>query len=292
MPLAAAAAAAATDSAPHPGALGHSEEPGHPDGTLDVVHLLFGSGVTAPAACLSVACRRGRGAVPPFATTLWRSSLLLALHLRHQPAMVAGHSVLELGAGTGVAGLTAALLGARRVVLTDLPQGGVQSAERSVRLNPRARPATGGVEVLPLDWAAADAPAMVARLGSPFPDLLLAADCVFQPDMFVPFVQTLALLLHEAQARGRDCHPLALMAYENRSPYRSLAETLAFWGLVGREVPLPPADLGTLREVACPGGPCSGACVPSSAAEDLTPGLFEDLRLFEISLATDRPEPE
>ena len=55
------------------------------------------------------------------ALVVWDGAVNLARYLERNPALVFQKSVLELGAGTGVAGLAAGLLGARSVVLTDLP---------------------------------------------------------------------------------------------------------------------------------------------------------------------------
>jgi predicted nicotinamide N-methyase len=50
----------------------------------------------------------------------WPAAVVLARYLaRHQATLVAGAVCLELGAGTGLVGTAAALLGAARVVLTD-----------------------------------------------------------------------------------------------------------------------------------------------------------------------------
>ncbi len=50
----------------------------------------------------------------------WDGSVILAKYLETLPHLVADRTVLELGAGTGVAGIAAGLLGARSVLLTDL----------------------------------------------------------------------------------------------------------------------------------------------------------------------------
>uniref|UniRef100_A0A0G4GHW1 Methyltransferase small domain-containing protein n=1 Tax=Chromera velia CCMP2878 TaxID=1169474 RepID=A0A0G4GHW1_9ALVE len=52
--------------------------------------------------------------------TTWDGSVVLALFLEAHQELVRGTRVLELGAGTGLVGLSAAALGAEEVVLTDL----------------------------------------------------------------------------------------------------------------------------------------------------------------------------
>ena len=57
----------------------------------------------------------------PTGGTVWDSALLLARELAARPGWMRQLPVLELGAGTGLAGLTARKLGASRLTLTDLP---------------------------------------------------------------------------------------------------------------------------------------------------------------------------
>uniref|UniRef100_A0A7S4QJJ8 Calmodulin-lysine N-methyltransferase n=1 Tax=Alexandrium monilatum TaxID=311494 RepID=A0A7S4QJJ8_9DINO len=51
--------------------------------------------------------------------SVWPSAAALAAHIAAQPELVRGLSVMELGAGLGAAGLTAARTGASRVTLVD-----------------------------------------------------------------------------------------------------------------------------------------------------------------------------
>lgn len=51
---------------------------------------------------------------------VWDSSILLAKYLEHNPHLVIGKAVLELGSGTGVVGISSGLIGAKYTLLTDL----------------------------------------------------------------------------------------------------------------------------------------------------------------------------
>jgi len=64
---------------------------------------------------------------------VWRGGELLAELLHAQPCLVRGRGVLEVGAGTGVAGLAAAAAGAAHVTLTDRD---LSASSASLSLNP------------------------------------------------------------------------------------------------------------------------------------------------------------
>merc|ERR1712117_1014288 len=52
---------------------------------------------------------------------VWDAAIVLAKYLQTVQGQLQGRSVIELGSGTGVVGLSAAALGASPVLLTDLP---------------------------------------------------------------------------------------------------------------------------------------------------------------------------
>jgi predicted nicotinamide N-methyase len=53
---------------------------------------------------------------------VWPVAEQLCKYLIDSPALVEGKAVLELGAGTGLVGLVCCFMGARKVILTDLPE--------------------------------------------------------------------------------------------------------------------------------------------------------------------------
>jgi predicted nicotinamide N-methyase len=57
---------------------------------------------------------------PPFWAAAWPGGQALARHVLDSPEVVAGRSVLDLGSGSGLVAVAAALAGARRVVASEI----------------------------------------------------------------------------------------------------------------------------------------------------------------------------
>lgn len=101
----------------------------------------------------------------PFGLMLWESAVALAEHLTAAPALVAGKSVLELGAGLGLTGVVAAYLGAT-VTQTDHDASALNACARTAALN-----AVTGITRQPGDWHAWHDPTRY--------DLILGADITY-----------------------------------------------------------------------------------------------------------------
>ena len=109
-----------------------------------------------------------------------------------------GARIVELGSGTGLAGLAAALLGGR-VTLTDLPSLVEHSLKIDVELNSRPsakdskywKIGRGRVECDTLDWTL-PVPDRFAHY-----DIALAADTIWLKDLLEPFVRTASSLSSE-----------------------------------------------------------------------------------------------
>ncbi|ROW03215.1 hypothetical protein VSDG_01216 [Cytospora chrysosperma] len=65
------------------------------------------------------------GYSPTEAHHLWNGSRVISDYFESHPAEVRGRTVLELGAGAGLPSIVAAVLGARRVVMTDFPDADI-----------------------------------------------------------------------------------------------------------------------------------------------------------------------
>ncbi|KAJ7162531.1 putative methyltransferase-domain-containing protein [Mycena crocata] len=111
----------------------------------------------------------------------WPAGEVLAHYLVKQgPGALEGKNVLELGSGTGLVGLVAAMLGARNVCLTD------QTPLLSIiRENVALNNLSSLCKVVELNWGE-PVPADITR-----PDVILAADCVYVESAFPLLVQTL-----------------------------------------------------------------------------------------------------
>ena len=120
--------------------------------------------------------------------TLWDSAVALVAYLDHETseakARIRGSTVVELGAGSGLAGMAFAALGARSVTLTDLPLV-IPHLSENVAANG-----------FPSDQCRCVAYSFgedAARLSPPF-DFVVGADTVYSVDMIDPFVASLVAL--------------------------------------------------------------------------------------------------
>lgn len=109
---------------------------------------------------------------------LWNGAKVVSTYLETTPSLVAGKTVLELGAGAGLPSLVAGRLGARRVVVTDYPDN---SLIENLRWNIEHCEGAGEVVAEGFLWGADSGP-LVAHLpeeeGGKF-DVLILADLLF-----------------------------------------------------------------------------------------------------------------
>jgi predicted nicotinamide N-methyase len=71
----------------------------------------------------------------PFWATVWPAGQLLARVVQVEPAWVRGQTVLDLGCGSGMAGIAALYAGATRVVAHDIDPVALAIAARNARAN-------------------------------------------------------------------------------------------------------------------------------------------------------------
>lgn len=174
------------------------------------------------------------------AFTVWDGSVLLAEYLKKYPVeTVKRRNVLELGSGCGLVGLTAAVLGAKYVYLSDLPEA-IPLLEENIQVNQRLMwDAAGGaqqgvVTCGELDWFHPHPlPTPPAEAGdnkeeeSGDWDVILIADCVWTLDLVAPLIGTLQALvrLAEQTRRGKSSPPDLLISYQRRGHHAHKA----FW---------------------------------------------------------------
>lgn len=142
--------------------------------------------------------------------TTWDGSVVLAKYLEHQRrGDISGSRIVELGAGTGLAGISAALLGARQVILSDLSyvvDNLAKNVAETKKLAASAgKPITSEISTQVLDWF--DPPTNLGDI-----DFLLASDVVWIEELIPPLVTTFDTLLRHSNIETR-----ILMAYQKRS---------------------------------------------------------------------------
>jgi len=138
---------------------------------------------------------------------IWGAGAALGLHLL-STTLPNRPEVVEVGSGTGVAGLAAAAAGATRVVLTDLPDV-VSRLQQQIDRNESALSSTE-VTASPLAWGDADAAEKLCPDGA---DLVLAADVLYSGEALVHAALRSTLV---SLAKPRDA--TILHAYEERWP--------------------------------------------------------------------------
>jgi predicted nicotinamide N-methyase len=127
-----------------------------PEITLGLINADFPEGPLPAGVMHDVIAR------PAYWAFCWGSGLALARYLLDYPARVKNKTVLDLGSGSGVVAIAAALAGARRVVACDNDPHALQAVEANARTN--------GVDVEPCED--------LAEAGSSY-DLLLMADVLY-----------------------------------------------------------------------------------------------------------------
>ncbi|KAJ2947456.1 hypothetical protein O0L34_g17240 [Tuta absoluta] len=120
---------------------------------------------------------------------VWDASLVLAKYLEticHQKAdFLSGLKVLELGAGLGVVGLTAATLGAQ-VTLTDLPEA-LPLLRLNISENKSKISSMGGYAIAEsLVWGDVTSPLLTEEF-----DMIVMADCVYYEESIEPLIATI-----------------------------------------------------------------------------------------------------
>jgi predicted nicotinamide N-methyase len=105
---------------------------------------------------------------PPFWAAAWPGGQVLARYVLDTPGMVAGRRVLDLGSGSGLVAIAAALAGAVEVVASEIDEFGTTAIRLNAALN-----GAGGIRVVG-DLLAGPPPAV---------DVVLAGDICYDREM-------------------------------------------------------------------------------------------------------------
>ncbi|XP_063828294.1 methyltransferase-like protein 22 [Ostrinia nubilalis] len=125
---------------------------------------------------------------------VWRGAFLLGDLLIHLGlnGRLAGKTVLELGAGTGLTSFVASLY-AKKVICTDIDVGGILEL---IKLNAKynAKLIKSDFKVLPLDFMANWTPELTNEIKQT--DIIIAADVIYDDDVTAAFVSTIQKVLN------------------------------------------------------------------------------------------------
>lgn len=131
----------------------------------------------------------------------WQAAGALAEWALQNAALLRGRRVIELGAGTGLTGLVVANMCApQRLTLTDGNALVVELLRSNVATNLSAAGGQADVHVLQLDWERVQASGVLDAASRP--DVILAADVVYDEELFGPLCVALDALFCGAAA---DC---------------------------------------------------------------------------------------
>jgi predicted nicotinamide N-methyase len=115
--------------------------PAHPS-LVPEVTLLVADDVVALWEAMEDECGRAADS-PPFWAAAWPGGQVLARYVLDTPAVVAGRRVLDLGSGSGLVAVAAALAGAAEVVASEIDEFGTTAIPLNAEVN-----GAGGIRVV------------------------------------------------------------------------------------------------------------------------------------------------
>ncbi|RSL94022.1 Protein N-terminal and lysine N-methyltransferase EFM7 [Fusarium oligoseptatum] len=173
------------------------------------------------------------GASPTEAHHLWNGAKMIADFFEDDPSRVRGKTVLELGAAAGLPSLVAAILGARKVVVTDFPdpdiikimQKNIDECDETVE--PKGHIADV-VDAVGFVWGADPLP-LLAHLNPTQPedpkdrfDILILADLLFRHSEHGALIKT----IRETMRVSRDS--VAYVFFTSYRPWKKEADERFF----------------------------------------------------------------
>jgi predicted nicotinamide N-methyase len=131
--------------------------------------------------------------------TLWRAAPILCSYLiANSESLVKGRNILELGAGMGLSGVVAAVLGASCVFLSDGDSDSLSNMRKNIQRNNSLIPTSTNIQCLQLKWGQRIAE-FKAKCNLPTPsglfDLVMGSDIIYVETILEPLFQTVDALL-------------------------------------------------------------------------------------------------
>lgn len=144
---------------------------------------------------------------------VWDGSILLARYLESNSNLIIGKSVLELGCGPGIGGISAGLIGAKEVILTDLDYS-IPLACKNIKLNAVSILDAGccRIEAQICNWFCP--PSIESfNFNSTYPNIILIADCIWLEGLVDVLLETIlkytgenTTVVFSYQRRGKSAH--------------------------------------------------------------------------------------
>ena len=143
---------------------------------------------------------------------VWDAAIVLAKFLETVKNQIKDKNIVELGSGTGAVGLSAAILGAKLVVVSDQEEL-VNFLHHNIELNKEIILKETEVVALPLKWGDINhMEAVASKCGNIH--FILMSDCVFYRESVDDLVDTLQAL--------SDQNTMIFMSYEERDSQEKL----------------------------------------------------------------------
>lgn len=161
---------------------------------------------------------------PTYGSYLWPSALVLSAYISQFPSQFNNGTILELGCGTGLPGQVVGKLGAKTVILTDLPNAlpVLENVRTSIKLNDLESKCF----VKPLKWGCFP----ITQIHDTPITHIIGADIFYNPPEFDSLLATVAYILcHNPSAKF-------ITAYQERSSSRTIQHLLDKWGLACKVV--------------------------------------------------------
>ncbi|XP_070778974.1 protein-lysine N-methyltransferase EEF2KMT isoform X1 [Enoplosus armatus] len=163
----------------------------------------------------------------------WEAALYLAEWALDHRQLFTGRTVLELGSGVGLTGITICRsCSPNRYVFSDCHHSVLQKLRNNVQLNGLSETATVGVEEM--DWTAATEE-QLEQIGA---DTVIAADVVYDPDVVGSLVKLLSKIL---RCPSPEVPPEVLVCSTIRNPetYSGFKQQLEKAGISHHVIPGP-----------------------------------------------------